>query len=221
MSQGWIYLKKMTDHNGNATAYCFGKTSNFKRRDKEYRKENPFIVHLEDFETKYMRAAEGALISASRRQQWLLRGNSDEWIKPEYFREFKSIWDRVKCHYSTDGNKCHENIQRQRQLVNATSALSDALKSVDEAGALLYLEEDSLLVDVPDGKFIDSKSVNALLENRQRIIKELTPVMFLPGDIIADNVVQPYDFWDRVFVWVFMGSLMLLAMFAAFSHTPV
>ncbi len=40
MNIGYLYLRKQTDGNGNAIAYCFGLTSNKKRRWKTYRKEN-------------------------------------------------------------------------------------------------------------------------------------------------------------------------------------
>ncbi len=50
MSHGWIYLKKDVNTNGTARGYNFGLTSNKKRRDQDYRTENPSIEHIEHFE---------------------------------------------------------------------------------------------------------------------------------------------------------------------------
>ena len=40
--------------------------------------------------------------------------------------------------------------------------------------------------------------------------------MFVP----ADNVAQQFDFWDKVFVYGFIMSMMLLPMFAFLTHSP-
>lgn len=115
MSKGWIYLKKMTDHNGTPTAYCFGLTSRPKKRKKAYRKENPFIVHLEDFKTDNMKAAEDELIAEAKRRRWLLRDNSDEWIKESCFEDFKIIWERVKSKHSVQGAQKRKVAKRKRR----------------------------------------------------------------------------------------------------------
>ncbi len=128
MSKGWIYLKKMTDHNGYPTAYCFGLTSRPEKRKRAYRKENPFIVHLEDFQTPDMKAAEDELIAEVKRRRWLLRDNSDEWIKASCFDDFKTIWNRVKDKHSIQGVRKRKAIKRRRrQAVHGMDVMGDPM----------------------------------------------------------------------------------------------
>lgn len=119
MYKGWVYLKKMTDHNGTPTAYCFGLTSKPEKRKRAYRKENPFIVHLEDFRTNNMRAAEEELITEAKRRRWLLRDNSNEWIKASCFDDFQIIWKRVKDKHSVQESRKRKAAKRkQRKTVD-------------------------------------------------------------------------------------------------------
>jgi hypothetical protein len=93
MGKGWIYLR-----HDPGRAYCFGKTNSIKRRDKEYRKENPFVVKIDAFFTSNMSAAEDALILLTSHIR--LRGNSREWIK--HTNEMLTIWRKVKARHADD-----------------------------------------------------------------------------------------------------------------------
>lgn len=96
MDNGWIYLKKDVNTDGTARGYKFGLTNSNKRRSREYRTENPSIIHLEDYETNDMERAEAELEWKAEEGGMLLYANSTEWIKPECFDEFMAIWRAVK-----------------------------------------------------------------------------------------------------------------------------
>lgn len=146
MSKGWIYLKKMTDHNGNPTAYCFGLTGNDKRRKRAYRKENPFIVHLEDFKTVNMKAAEDELIAEAKLRRWLLLDNSDEWIKADCFEDFKIIWKRVKDKHSVQGVRKRKAAKRKRrQAVYGVDVMGDPMTAKQKRDRERQIERDRLL----------------------------------------------------------------------------
>ncbi len=83
MKPGWIYLKKDVNTDGTARGYKFGLTKCNNRRSKEYRTENPSIVHMDDYETNDMERAEAALEWETEKAGMLLYPNSTEWIKPE------------------------------------------------------------------------------------------------------------------------------------------
>ena len=102
MQQGWIYLKKDVNTDGTARGYKFGLTKSNSRRSKEYRTENPSIVHLEDYETNDMERAEAELEWKAEAGGMLLYPNSTEWIKPECFDDFMVIWSIVKETYHID-----------------------------------------------------------------------------------------------------------------------
>jgi len=72
--RGWIYLR-VDRHRG----YCFGKTEDPNRRDNEYRKENPFLDKVFDFEVRDMDAVEQEIISLTAHLRLL--SNSKEWLK--------------------------------------------------------------------------------------------------------------------------------------------
>lgn len=73
MSEGYIYLRRQTGH-----GYCFGKTNDIARRDREYRKENPWIKNVSHFFTHDMTAAENWIANASAHLR--LFSNSREWL---------------------------------------------------------------------------------------------------------------------------------------------
>jgi hypothetical protein len=72
--RGWIYLR-VDRHRG----YCFGKTEDPNRRDNEYRKENPFLDKVFDFEVRDMDAVEKEIIFLTAHLRLL--SNSKEWLK--------------------------------------------------------------------------------------------------------------------------------------------
>ena len=102
MEKGWIYLKKDVNTDGTARGYKFGLTKSNSRRSKEYRTENPSIVHLEDYETNDMERAEAEIEWKAKQGDMLLYANSNEWIKPECFDEFMAIWNSVKEEHHID-----------------------------------------------------------------------------------------------------------------------
>ena len=102
MKPGWIYLKKDVNTDGTARGYKFGLTKCNNRRSKEYRTENPSIVHIDDYETKDMERAEAELEWEAEKGGMLLYPNSTEWIKPECFDEFMDVWNAVKDKHHVD-----------------------------------------------------------------------------------------------------------------------
>lgn len=55
--RGWIYLRVDKDR-----GYCIGQTNSLKRRDKEYRKENPWIKKVDAYEVEDTDQVEATLI---------------------------------------------------------------------------------------------------------------------------------------------------------------
>lgn len=96
MSKGWIYLRKNVNLKGEVMAYCIGKTGNEKKRRKTYRKENPFIEHVEDYKASNMHAAETILKDFIKDNDMQLVGRSSEWLRKECFDQFYQKWSQVK-----------------------------------------------------------------------------------------------------------------------------
>lgn len=86
-SPGWIYLRIMPQH-----GYCFGKTNNPKRRDSEYRKENPTIKTVYTFLVHDMDEVEQELMRLTTHLR--VQTNSKEWIR--LGEESKAIVDGVR-----------------------------------------------------------------------------------------------------------------------------
>ena len=99
MSNGWIYLRKNVNLNGDVMAYCIGKTGNEKKRRKTYRKENPFIEHVEDYKATNMHAAETMLRDFIKDNNMQLVGRSSEWLRKECFEQFYEKWLEVKSEW--------------------------------------------------------------------------------------------------------------------------
>jgi hypothetical protein len=101
-SPGWIYLRIMPQH-----GYCFGKTNNPKRRDSEYRKENPTIKTVYNFLVHDMDEVEQELMRLTKHLR--VQTNSKEWIR--LGEESKAIVDGVR--------KRHECMTRNEWIAQA------------------------------------------------------------------------------------------------------
>lgn len=90
-NSGWIYLRV-----DEGRGFCFGKTDNPSRRDKEYRKENPFIKKVYEFFVADMVEVELELIKRTAKVR--LFKNSKEWIR--LCEESLKIVDDVRKQYA-------------------------------------------------------------------------------------------------------------------------
>jgi hypothetical protein len=114
MRPGWIYLKKNVNLKGEVMAYCFGLTGNSKSRYRAYRKENPFIEHVEDYKTKNMNAAESTLKAFVVDNDMQLLGRSSEWLRAECFEDFHEKWKQVKNEWSVAAIRNRDKEKRRR-----------------------------------------------------------------------------------------------------------
>jgi hypothetical protein len=139
MSKGWIYLKKDVNTDGTARGYKFGLTNSNKRRSREYRTENPGIVHIESYETDWMDAAEFDLAHKVEAAGMRLYPNSDEWVKPECFDEFMVMWEEVKARYHIDAPSLTESREAFMDASDESSPDTGAVVAVASfVGHVLY-----------------------------------------------------------------------------------
>jgi hypothetical protein len=166
-NQGWIYFRK-----DPGRAYCFGKTTDIKRRDQEYSKENPAIEKVYHFKVQDMDTVEQHIIKETEH----LRAypQSKEWIK--LCDESRVIVDEVRRVYGiTTGaewdnfqdKKKQEEDQKQREeeerIRNDQEVEKEELRKAQEKK-----EEESALKDEKQ------KVKDAAEAEEKRLIKEAT-----------------------------------------------
>ena len=105
-NQGWIYFRK-----DPGRAYCFGKTTDIKRRDQEYSKENPAIEKVYHFKVQDMDTVEQHIIN--RTEHLRAYPQSKEWIK--LCDESRAIVDEVRRVYGITTGAEWDNFQAKKK----------------------------------------------------------------------------------------------------------
>jgi hypothetical protein len=125
MSEGYIYLRRQVGH-----GYCFGKTSNEKRRDSQYRKENPFLKKVDCFYTADMDAAEQELIAKT--QSFRLLSNSKEWVRE--CQEILVIWGQSKAKHAGDAHLKTIKLREAEEVARAKKQFEQDRKLAERKG---------------------------------------------------------------------------------------
>lgn len=139
--KGWVYLRCV-----EGQGYCIGKTNNIKRRDQEYRKENPWIKNVDAYEVEDMSAVETELIREIKRRRLSLYPRNrlrNEWMKykPERVME---LWEYVKSGEAGEAARARKREEERRQAAWEESLKPDPLAAAKKLAWQIEKQEKYL-----------------------------------------------------------------------------